>query len=149
MGEGARLLLTRDGTVAKQLQERATWEENPFPLKSNTPYNLTDKHSVSLALTYADARTPTKLVCCPQGQLVALGPCSRRQLIRTLARNIRGVVAEMRQIHTDYRVQWRKREGRATFSREEHPSSFLDRLLLLFWAHYIEDGPHLPCTGLL
>ena len=25
----------------------------------------------------------------------------------------------------------------------------LDRLLLLVWAHYIEDGPHLLCTGLL
>ena len=24
----------------------------------------------------------------------------------------------------------------------------LDGLLLLFWAHYIEDGPHLLCTGL-
>ena len=25
----------------------------------------------------------------------------------------------------------------------------LDRLLLLFWAHYIEDDPHLLCTGSL
>ena len=23
----------------------------------------------------------------------------------------------------------------------------MDRLLLFFWAHYMEDGPHLPCTG--
>ena len=30
-------------------------------------------------------------------------------------------------------------------SQEE--SACLDRLLLLFWAHYIEDGPHLLCTG--
>ena len=28
----------------------------------------------------------------------------------------------------------------------ERPDPCLDRLLLLFWAHYIEDGPHLPCT---
>ena len=32
-------------------------------------------------------------------------------------------------------------------SREEYPDPCLDRLLLLFWAHYIEDGPHLLCTG--
>ena len=25
----------------------------------------------------------------------------------------------------------------------------LDRLLLLFWAHYIEDDPHLLCTDSL
>ena len=29
------------------------------------------------------------------------------------------------------------------------PHPYLDRLLLLFWAHYIEDGPHLLCTGSL
>ena len=37
----------------------------------------------------------------------------------------------------------------ATLSREEVPDPSLDRLLLLFWAHYIEDGPHLLCTGSL
>ena len=37
----------------------------------------------------------------------------------------------------------------ATLSTEEHPDPCLDRLLLLFWAHYIEDGPHLLCTGWL
>ena len=26
---------------------------------------------------------------------------------------------------------------------ESAPNPCLDRLLLLFWAHYIEDGPHL------
>ena len=31
----------------------------------------------------------------------------------------------------------------------EHPDPCLDRLLLLFWAHYIEDGPHLLCTDSL
>ena len=30
---------------------------------------------------------------------------------------------------------------------ESAPNPCLDRLLLLFWAHYIEDGPHLLCTG--
>ena len=29
------------------------------------------------------------------------------------------------------------------------PDTCLDRLLFLFWAHYIEDDPHLLCTGLL
>ena len=28
----------------------------------------------------------------------------------------------------------------ATLSRGKHPDPCLDRLLLLFWAHYIEDG---------
>ena len=53
----------------------------------------------------------------------------------------------MRQIHTDYRVLWRKREGTATLSRGEHLDPCFDRLLLLFWAHYIEDDPHLLGTG--
>ena len=39
----------------------------------------------------------------------------------------------MRQIHMDYRVLWRKRDGTATLSRGEHPDPCLDRLLLLFW----------------
>ena len=37
--------------------------------------------------------------------------------------------------------------GHSLKGRAPHPC--LDRLLLLFWAHYIEDGPHLLCTGLL
>ena len=32
-------------------------------------------------------------------------------------------------------------------AREHNPC--LDRLLLLFWGHYIEDDPHFLCTGLL
>ena len=55
----------------------------------------------------------------------------------------------MRQIHTDYQVLWRKRDSTATLSREECPDPCLDRLLLLFWAYYIEDGPHLLWTGSL
>ena len=39
----------------------------------------------------------------------------------------------------------RGREGQREPKREPDPC--LDRLLLLFWAHYIEDGPHLLCTG--
>ena len=31
--------------------------------------------------------------------------------------------------------------------RGECPNLSLDRLLLLSWANYIEDGPHLLCTG--
>ena len=40
----------------------------------------------------------------------------------------------MRQMHTDYWVLWRKRDGMATLLREEHADPCLDRLLLLFWA---------------
>ena len=68
-------------------------------------------------------------------------------LMEALARSVYGVVAEMGQIHTDYRVLWRERDGTATLSRGERPDPCLDRLLLLLWAHYIEDGPHLLCTG--
>ena len=58
-------------------------------------------------------------------------------------------MAETRQIHMDYRVLGRKRDSTATLSRGERPDPCLDRLLLLFWAHYIEDDPHLLCTGCL
>ena len=67
-----------------------------------------------------------------------------------------------RQIHTDYRNPVEKKGLRghslkkkaplstsATLSKGEHPDPCLDRLLLLFWAHYIEDDPLLLCTGLL
>ena len=54
-----------------------------------------------------------------------------------------------RQKHMDHRVLWRKRDGAAALSRGERPDPCLDRLLLLFWAHYIEDGPHLLSTGSL
>ena len=47
----------------------------------------------------------------------------------------------------DYRVLWRKRGGLATLSRGERPDLCLDRLLLIFWARYMEDGLHLLCTG--
>ena len=30
-----------------------------------------------------------------------------------------------------------------TLSKGERPDPCLDKLLLLFWAHYIEDSPHL------
>ena len=53
------------------------------------------------------------------------------------------------QIHTEYWALWQKRDGKATLSRGELLDPCLDRLLLLFWAHYIEDGAHLLCTGLL
>ena len=67
----------------------------------------------------------------------------------TPASSVHGIVAEMRQIHTDYRVLWRKRDVEATLSRGELIDPCLNRLLLLFWAHYIEDGPHLLCAGSL
>ena len=44
------------------------------------------------------------------------------------------------------RVPW---STLATLSKGEHTDLCLDRLLFLFWAHYIEDGPRLLCTGSL
>ena len=53
-------------------------------------------------------------------------------------------------------ILWRKRDGMATLLSErgregyiepERADPCLDRLLLLFWAHYIKDDPHLLCTG--
>ena len=64
-----------------------------------------------------------------------------------------------RQTHMDYRnpvekkgwhghsLSERGREGQREPLGEPNPC--LDRLLLLFWAHYIQDGPHLLCTGSL
>ena len=69
--------------------------------------------------------------------------------MQSLARSVHGVVAEMRQIHTEYGILWRKTDRMATLSRGEPPNPCLDRLLLLFWAHYTERGPHLLCTGSL
>ena len=44
-------------------------------------------------------------------------------------------------------ILWRKRDDTAAHSVKERacPVPCLDRLLLLFWTHYIEDGPHLLC----
>ena len=67
----------------------------------------------------------------------------------SLACSVCSSVAEMRQIHTDYQVLWRLRDDTATLSRGEHPDPCHDRLLLLFWAHYIEDDPHLLGTSSL
>ena len=66
------------------------------------------------------------------------------------------------QIHMDYRIPVEKKgwhghslkrraplSTSATLSRGEHLDPCLDRLLLLFWAHYIEDSPYLLCTGSL
>ena len=42
------------------------------------------------------------------------------------------------------------REGeRGRESPRERADPRLDRLLLFFWEHYMEDGPHLLCTGSL
>ena len=55
------------------------------------------------------------------------------------------------QIHMDYRSPVEKRDGTATLSHSlserDGRDPCLDRLLLLFWAHYLEDGPYLLCTG--
>ena len=45
-------------------------------------------------------------------------------------------------------ILWRKRGCVAALQVQERaPDPRLDRLLLFFWAHYIEGDPHLPCTG--
>ena len=54
----------------------------------------------------------------------------RPLVTRSQASSVRGVVAEMRQIHMDYQVLWRKRDGRATLSRGKRPHLCFDRLLL-------------------
>ena len=48
------------------------------------------------------------------------------------------------QLHTDYRnpVERKGQHGYSLREREGR-NPCLDRLLLLFWAHYIKDGPHL------
>ena len=72
--------------------------------------------------------------------------CSR--VARILARRI-CCCGRNRQIHTDYRFLWRKRDGAATLSKGQYPDPCPDRLLLLFWAQYIENGPHFLWIGLL
>ena len=63
-----------------------------------------------------------------------------------------------RQIHTDYRnpVEKKGQRGQSlserghedqTEPKRERANPCLDRLLLLFWAYYIKDGPDLLCTG--
>ena len=59
------------------------------------------------------------------------------------------VVDAMNKFTWTAEVLWRKRDGMATLWVREGPDPCLDRLLLLFHAHYIEDGPHLLCTGCL
>ena len=59
------------------------------------------------------------------------------------------VVAAMDKFTGTTEILWRKRDSKATLSRGERPDSCLDRLSLHFWAHYIEDDPHLVCTDSL
>ena len=46
-----------------------------------------------------------------------------------MACSVHGIATETRQIHMDYPVLWRKRDGTATLSRGECPDLCLDRLL--------------------
>ena len=41
--------------------------------------------------------------------------------------------------------KWERASGLERAQERANPR--LDRLLLFFWAHYMEDGLHLPCTG--
>ena len=40
-------------------------------------------------------------------------------------------------------MDYRKGQHGHSLSEREEPNPCLDRILLLFWVHYIEDGPHL------
>ena len=75
---------------------------------------------------------------------------SLRLLMQTPAHRVRVLWCDG-QIHTDYGRPVEKKgwHGCSLLSEREGPTPCLDRLLLLFWVHYIEDGPHLLCTGLL
>ena len=42
-----------------------------------------------------------------------------------------------------------EREDKRARESPREPDPFLERLLLLFWAHYIKDGPYSLCTGSL
>ena len=70
-------------------------------------------------------------------------------LMWTLARSVRDIVAETRQIHMDYRVLWKKKVGTATLSGGEHPNPCLERLLLAFLIAYVKEGFHSLYLGLL
>ena len=63
------------------------------------------------------------------------------------------VVAAIDKYTRTTEILWRKRDGMAILWERarglERDDPCLDRLLLLFWAHYIEDGPHLLYTGSL
>ena len=110
-----------------------------FMLLTNDLSQLLAKLVTPFSLSFASRALYSPISLVPPFHLLMQSPtCS-----------VCGVVAEMRQIHMDYRVLWRKRDGTATLSRGELADPCLDRLLLLFWAHYIEDGPHLVCTGSL
>ena len=60
-----------------------------------------------------------------------------------------GLVAVMNKF-IQYRspVETKGQHG-STLSEREVPESCLDRLLLIFWVHYMEESPHLLCTGSL
>ena len=51
-------------------------------------------------------------------------------MTQTPASSVHGVVADMRQIHMDYRVLWRKRDNTATLSRGECPNPCLDKAFI-------------------
>ena len=53
------------------------------------------------------------------------------------------VVAAMNKFTQTTEVLWR------SLSEREGPEPCMDRLSLLFWVYYIEDGPHLLCIGSL
>ena len=60
-------------------------------------------------------------------------PHSLGQMMRTLAHSFCSIVAEMRQIHMDYQVLWRNRDGMATLSRGERLALALTDFYCFFW----------------
>ena len=112
------------------------WQKNNFIFSdiSWTPINSVPCQESRTCISFSESsKTSSKVL----------------EVMRSSACSVRGIVAETRHIHRDYRDLWRKRKGKATHSREEWADPCLDRLLLFFWAPYVEDSPHLLCTGLL
>ena len=57
------------------------------------------------------------------------------------------VVDEMNKFTRTTEVLWRKRDSMTTLWVREHTNPCLDRLLLLFWEHYIKESLHSSLLG--
>ena len=126
-------------------------DEIPFSLKSNTLYDITKKHSVSSLLTWADAHTGSKLVCCPQLWLIALCPCSWVPDDTGPGPLGRSVVAAMNKFTPTGTQKSCGEKGSAwPLSKSERgPWVLPGQALLIFWVQSMEEGPHLLSTGSL
>ena len=76
---------------------------------------------------YLDANTTLSLLCLYEADSDQWGPC---------------VVDATNKFTRTAEVLWRKRDGMASLWVRERPDPCLDRLLLLFWEHYLKEGLH-------